>query len=171
MDKIDRVISVPHFTPTFSEALEATCYASCKNLLKGAIFLSIILVLLVYSKVANRFDAFFLLGASLFLVGVFVVSFAVALLLAARRTSKAKEPAGCSGYTFTPSGVDIANDVASAHMSWPGLHGFRRSKRLLMFQMRGSKALMFIPIRCVADLDRAPLAALLADGCLQKKHT
>jgi hypothetical protein len=164
------VISVPHFTPTFSEALEATWYASLGNLRKSGISVGALLVAFACIIVAHRDDEwlFPLLSTALVLiVGVSTIWFALAIFAAALRISNCKRPSGCTGYKFSAAGVDIANDTASAHISWPGLHRFRRSKRLLMFGPRTSRVLMFVPLRCIEERDLEPLEKLLLGGCKQ----
>jgi hypothetical protein len=164
----DPVISVPHFTPTFSEALEAEWHASLGTLRKAGISIGVLLVLLSFVAIAHRGDGSmvsFFAGVVVFVSSLFAIWFVIALFVAARRISKHNETTGCSGYKFSAEGVDIANNVASVHVSWPGLHDFHRSKRLLMFRPRESKLLFFIPMRCIEERDRVPLERLLSDGC------
>jgi hypothetical protein len=164
----DQVISVPHFTPTFSEALEATWYASLGNLRKTGISVGALLVASACSIFAHG-DSGWLFPlfstALVFIVGGLTIWFAFAIFAAALRLSKCKEPSRCTGYEFSAEGVDIASDTASVHISWPGLHRFRRSKRLLMFSPRASRALMFVPLRCIEERNRQPLEKLLLVGC------
>lgn len=165
---IDQVISVPHFTPTFSEALEAEWYASLGNLRKGSISIGIVILIMAFVTFAHRDDAWmvsFFTELIVILASVYAIWFALALAIAARRISKHSDVGGCSGYSFSAEGVDIANNVTSIHMSWAALHDFHRSRRLLMFRPRESKALFFIPVRCLDERDREPLERLLSE-CL-----
>jgi uncharacterized integral membrane protein len=164
----DQEISVPHFAPSFSEALEATWYASFRFLRKTGVLVAAVLVILMCVAIAHREDSgmlSFFSGVFIFVVSIFVLGFAIVLSISARRLSQEKSAAYCSGYRFSAAGVDIANDVASVHMSWTGLHDFRRSKRLFMFRLRERSLLIFIPVRRVEERDRAPLERLLSEKC------
>jgi hypothetical protein len=95
-------ISVPHFTPTFLEALEAEWYASFGTFRKAGISIAIPVPILVYLAIMHRDAsiAFFYLVSAGVLLGAFAVWFCVLLLMAARNSRRRRGRAAVAATAF-----------------------------------------------------------------------
>jgi len=145
-----------------SEAREALWRVSRQNVVKILVWWAIVFVALVGVAIAWRSAGIFTVGMSLLLclVGASGLWVTVEILIKGARLAR-KSNADPTKYEISSDMFAFSGRDASLNCSWSLFDQFAVTKRLFLVHMKGSKAWLIIPKRCLSEGQVSALLALL----------